>query len=279
MKKDYKRDLQLKILEIVKYIDKLCKKHNIEYYMIYGSTLGAIRHKGFIPWDDDFDIGMTYENYIKFIDVCDKELDTKKYFLQRPETEPNYYLSFMKLRDITTTLVEEANKDINITYGVYVDIFPIVGVPKNKIKRKLLEINRAFALSANTNIINNKFLAFVFKVILKIIGKRRILNICRKNCVKYSCNDYEDWNFIFDGDGMERNMTTKSIMGVPTRVEFEGLKLPVPEKYDEYLTHTYGDYMKIPSKEQIKKFEHTPYILDLDNSYKEYLELQKRGNK
>ena len=278
MKKDYKRDLQLKILEIVKYINELCKKHNIEYYMIYGSTLGAIRHKGFIPWDDDFDIGMTYENYIKFINVCDKELDTKKYFLQRPETEPNYYLSFMKLRDITTTLVEEANKDINITYGVYVDIFPIVGVPKNKIKRKILEINRAFALSANTNIINNKFLSGVFKIILKIVGKRRILNICRKNCVKYSCNDYEDWNFIFDGDGMERNMTTKSIMGVPTRVEFEGLKLPVPEKYDEYLIHIYGDYMKIPSKEQIKKFEHTPYVLDLEHSYKEYLELQKRGN-
>ena len=279
MKKDYKKDLQLKILEIVKYIDKLCKKHNIEYYIIYGSTLGAIRHKGFIPWDDDFDIGMTYENYLKFIEVCDNELDTKKYFLQRPETEPNYYLSFMKLRDITTTLIEQANKNMDITYGVYVDIFPIVGVPKNKIKRKILEINRAFALSANTNIINNKFLSGVFKIILKIVGKKRILDICRKNCVKYSCNDYEDWNCIFDGDGMEINMTTKSIMGTPTRVEFEDLELPIPEKYDEYLKHIYGDYMKLPSKKQIKEKEHTPYVLDLEHSYKEYLDIKKRGNK
>lgn len=276
MKKDYKRDLQLKVLEIAKYIDKICKKNNIDYYIIYGSALGAVRHTGFIPWDDDFDIGMTYENYQKFIDVCKKELDTKKYFLQTPETEKNYYLSFIKLRDITTTLVEEANKDKEITYGVYVDIFPLVGVPKNKIKRKLLEINRAFAISANTNIINNKYLYTIFKIILKIVGKKNILNICRKNCVKYSCNDYEDWCSIFDGDSIESNMTTKNIMGTPTRVPFEDTYLPIPEKYDEYLRNIYNNYMKIPSKKQIKEREHTPYILDLDHSYEEYLKLNKR---
>lgn len=276
MKKDYKRDLQLKVLEIAKYIDKICKKNNIDYYIIYGSALGAVRHKGFIPWDDDFDIGMTYENYLKFIDVCKKELDTKKYFLQTPETEKNYYLSFIKLRDITTTLVEEANKDKEITYGVYVDIFPLVGVPKNKIKRKLLEINRAFAISANTNIINNKYLYTIFKIILKIVGKKNILKICRRNCVKYSCDDYEDWCSIFDGDSIESNMTTKNIMGTPTRVPFEDTYLPIPEKYDEYLRNIYNDYMKIPSKKQIKEREHTPYILDLDHSYEEYLKLNKR---
>lgn len=77
---DYKRKLQLKILEIVKVIDKICIDNNIEYYLIYGSVLGAVRHKGFIPWDDDFDIGMTYENYIKFQEVCDEQLDNEKYF-------------------------------------------------------------------------------------------------------------------------------------------------------------------------------------------------------
>ena len=278
MKKDYKRDLQLKILEIIKYIDKLCKKHKIDYYLIYGSALGAVRHKGFIPWDDDLDVGMTYENYLKFIDVCKKELNTKTYFLQTPENEKNYYLSFAKMRDITTTLIEEANKDIDITYGVYVDIFPIVGVPKNKIKRKFLEINRAFALSVNLNVINNKLLYSIFKIILKIVGKERLLKICKKNCVKYSCNDYEDWCCIFDGDGMKCNMTTKTIMGKPTIVEFEDTKLPIPEEYDSYLTHLYNDYMKIPSKKQIKEKEHTPYIIDLKHSYKEYIKLKEEVN-
>ena len=275
MKKNYKRDLQLKVLEIAKNIDEICKKNNIDYYIIYGSALGAVRHKGFIPWDDDFDIGMTYENYQKFIKICEKELDKNKYFLQTPETEEKYYLSFAKLRDITTTLVEEANKDKEITYGVYVDIFPLVGVPKNKIRRKILEINRAFAISANTNIINNKYLYTIFKIILKIVGKEKLLNICRKNCVKYSCNDHEDWCSIFDGDSIKSNMTTKEIMGTPTRVPFEDTYLPIPEKYDEYLRNIYNDYMKIPSKKEIKQREHTPYILDLEHSYSEYLKLNK----
>lgn len=279
MKKDYKRDLQLKMLEMIKYIDELCKKYEIDYYLVYGSALGAVRHKGFIPWDDDMDIAMTYDNYVKFINVCEVELDKNKFFLQRPDNEKNYYLSFMKLRDITTTLIEVGNKDIDITYGVYIDIFPLVGVPKNKIKRNILAINRAFVLSANLNVINNKFLYNMFKVILKIIGRKKLLKICFKNCVKYSCNDYNDWCCIFDGDGMEVNMTTKDIMGKPTLVEFEDTKLPIPEKYDLYLKHIYGDYMKIPSDAQIKEKEHTPYIIDLNTPYIKYLEKRNNNDK
>jgi len=276
MSKDYKRKLQLKMLEMIKYIDNICRENKIEYYLLYGSALGAVRHKGFIPWDDDFDIGMTYENYKKFILVCDKCLDKKKYFLQSMDSDPNYYLSFMKIRDITTTLVEVDNKDKDIVYGVYIDIFPLVGVPSGKFKRKLLEINRAFALSANINVINNKVLYFIFRVFLLLVGKKNILNICMKNCVKYSCNDYDDWCSIFDGDGMTVNMTTKQIMGTPKLLDFEDTLLPVPENYDEYLKYFYGDYMKIPSKAQIKAKEHTPFIIDLDCSYYEYME-KKRG--
>ena len=273
---DYKRDLQLKILEITKYIDELCKENNIDYYIIYGSCLGAIRHKGFIPWDDDLDIGMTYENYLKFIDVCGKKLDKSKYFLQTLETDPNYYLSFAKIRDINTTLIEEKNKDIDIVNGVYVDIFPIVGVPKSKLKRKIWEINRAFALSSNINVINNKFLYFIFKIIKSIVGKKRLLKYCTRNCVKYSCNDYSDWCSVFDGDGVERNTTTSEIMGKPVYVEFEDTKLPIPKDYDEYLTRIYNNYMQIPTPEQIKAWEHTPYLLDLNHAYKKSRKLIKQ---
>ena len=271
------RNLQLKILEIVKYFDKLCRENDIEYYILYGSALGAVRHKGFIPWDDDFDLGMTYENYLKFVDVCKTKLDKKKYFLQTPESEENYYLSFAKLRDITTTLIEDFNKDKDVTYGVCIDIFPFVGVPNNKVKRFLLKINRAFVLSANINVINNKFLYFIFRIILKLVGKKRLIKICSKNCVKYSTNDYNTWSCIFDGDGFEIGLTTKEIMGKPKMVKFEDIKLPIPENYHEYLTHIYGDYMKVPSKKEIKAKEHTRFVLDLNHSYQEYLELNKKG--
>ena len=265
-----KRNLQLKILEMVKYLDSFCKENQIEYYIIYGSCLGAVRHKGFIPWDDDFDVGMTLENYNKFISLCKTKLDANKYFLQTLETEPNYYLSFAKLRDINTTLIEEGNKNIPITYGVYIDIFPIVGLPKGKLKRAILSINRAFALSANINVINNKFLYNIFRRILKIFGKKNILKYCSKQVKKYSCQDCEEWCSVFDRDGLKINSITKTIMGKPTYVPFEDIELPIPEKYDEYLKHIYGDYMKIPTPEQIKAHEHTAYILDLEHSYEEY---------
>ena len=271
LEKNYKRKLQLKILDIVKDIDKLCRENNIEYYILYGSALGAIRHKGFIPWDDDFDIGMTYDNYNKFLKLCEEKLDKEKYYVQTLEKEENYYLSFAKIRDITTTLIEEGNKDNNIVRSVYVDVFPLVGVPNSKLKERILKINRAFMLSANKNVINNKILRSIFNIILKLFGRKNILNYTTKRCFKYDCNNCDYWVSIADGDGYEQNKMKKEIYGKPRYIEFEDVKLPVPEDADIYLRSIYGNYMKIPSKEQIKAREHTPYFLDLNLPYKDYI--------
>lgn len=267
---EYKRNLQLKILEIVKDIDKICKENNIQYYIYYGSCLGAVRHKGFIPWDDDFDIALKYEDYNKFIKVCQEKLDAKKYFVQTLETDPNYYLSFAKIRNIQTTLIEENNKFENMVNGVNIDVFPIVGYPKGRIKQAIFKINRAFALSANRNVINNKFLCFIFKIILKILGKKNIIKYCTKQCIKYRCEDCEKIISVFDGDGIPINITSNKILGKPKYVKFEDTELPIPEDYDTYLKNVYGDYMKIPSQDEIDHKTHTPYILDLEHSYDEY---------
>lgn len=272
--KNYKRKLQLKILDIVKDIDKLCKENNIEYYILYGSALGAIRHKGFIPWDDDFDIGMTYDNYKKFLSICEKKLDKNKYYVQTYEKEKNYYLSFTKIRDITTTLIEESNKNIDIIRSVYVDVFPLVGVPNNKFKENILKINRSFMISANSNIINNKLLSGIFKVILKIFGREKILNYTTKRCFKYKVSESDYLVSVADGDGYTQNKFKKEVFGKPKYVPFEDTMLPVPEDADTYLKNTYGDYMKIPSKEQIKAREHTPYFLDFNLPYNEYKKRQ-----
>ena len=278
LEKNYKRKLQLKLLEMLKCIDKLCKENDIEYYLIYGSCLGAIRHNGFIPWDDDLDIGMTDINYKKFLKICEEKLDTKKYYIQTPEKEENYYLSFSKIRDITTTLVEEKNIDKDIVYGVYIDVFPLVGVPHNKIKRILLKINRAFMLSANINIINNKLLKKVFDLILKIVGRKKILKICTRNCFKYNSHNCDKVISVADGDGFEINIIDKKDLEKPKYVKFEDDLFPVPHNPDKYLTRIYGDYLKIPSDEEIKKREHTPYFLDLNLPQEEYKkQMKKKG--
>ena len=268
LEKDYKRKLQLRILDIVKDVDKICRENDIDYYILYGSALGAIRHQGFIPWDDDFDIGMTFDNYVKFLEICEKKLDKNKYYVQTPEKEKNYYLSFSKIRDIRTTLIEEGNENIDIVRSVYIDVFPLVGIPNNKIKERILKINRAFMLSANMNVINNKFLRCIFDIILKIFGRRKILKYTTKRCFKY--NDCEYWCSIADGDGYIQNKIKREIYGKPKYVKFEDIMLPVPENTDKYLKNIYGDYMKIPSEEQIKFREHTPYYLNFDLPYDEY---------
>lgn len=270
LEKDYKRKLQLRILDIVKDVDKICRENDIDYYILYGSALGAIRHQGFIPWDDDFDIGMTFDNYVKFLEICDKKLDKNKYYVQTPEKEKNYYLSFSKIRDIRTTLIEEGNENIDIVRSVYIDVFPLVGIPNNKIKERILKINRAFMLSANMNVINNKFLRCIFDIILKIFGRRKILKYTTKRCFKYNTNDCEYWCSIADGDGYIQNKIKREIYGKPKYVKFEDIMLPVPENTDKYLKNIYGDYMKIPSEEQIKFREHTPYYLNFDLPYDEY---------
>ena len=270
VEKDYKRKLQLRILDIVKDVDKICRENDIDYYILYGSALGAIRHQGVIPWDDDFDIGMTFDNYVKFLEICEKKLDKNKYYVQTPEKEKNYYLSFSKIRDIRTTLIEEGNENIDIVRSVYIDVFPLVGIPNNKIKERILKINRAFMLSANMNVINNKFLRCIFDIILKIFGRRKILKYTTKRCFKYNTNDCEYWCSIADGDGYIQNKIKREIYGKPKYVKFEDIMLPVPENTDKYLKNIYGDYMKIPSEEQIKFREHTPYYLNFDLPYDEY---------
>lgn len=270
LEKDYKRKLQLRILDIVKDVDKICRENDIDYYILYGSALGAIRHQGFIPWDDDFDIGMTFDNYVKFLEICEKKLDKNKYYVQTPEKEKNYYLSFSKIRDIRTTLIEEGNENIDIVRSVYIDVFPLFGIPNNKIKERILKINRAFMLSANMNVINNKFLRCIFDIILKIFGRRKILKYTTKRCFKYNTNDCEYWCSIADGDGYIQNKIKREIYGKPKYVKFEDIMLPVPENTDKYLKNIYGDYMKIPSEEQIKFREHTPYYLNFDLPYDEY---------
>ena len=264
-----KRKLQLKLLDMIKYIDKLCSENGIEYYLMYGSLLGSIRHKGFIPWDDDLDIGMTLDNYLKFINVCNERLDKDKYFLQTMDTEKNYYLSFAKIRDLNTTLVEEVNENLDVHRCVAVDVFPIVGYPNKSYQRKLFKISRAFMLSANINIINNKFLRTISKIIIKVIGKKNVLKISTNYCMKFDISKCEYLCSCFTGGNINKNVFKKEWFGKPVYREFEDIKLPTPSNSDKVLRTIYDDYMILPKEEERKSGGHSIVYLNLDeNIYK-----------
>ena len=123
-------------LEILIQIDRICKKHKIHYSLYAGTMLGAVRHKGFIPWDDDLDICMLRNDYNKFLKVWKKE-NTNGYILQNKDIEPNFTQSFSKIRKDHTTFIQAEWEQGKYHTGIFVDIFPIDRIPKKKIQRGL----------------------------------------------------------------------------------------------------------------------------------------------
>ena len=271
MENDYKKELQKKLLEMMVYLDQFCKENGIEYYIAGGNALGAVRHQGFIPWDDDFDIMMTMENYEKFTKACQTKLD-KKYSHQSIDTDPNYHLNFSKIRDNTTTFIEDGSKQRQLNnYGVYVDIFQISGVPEGKLARKMQNIYRTFAIACYIpHIIHNKAVSTMLQMLCKLLG-RRVQRFLRKKAEKYSCEQSKQWYTVYDAFPYHKCVAPKEYFGKPTYVPYENSKLPIPEKAHEYLTIMYGDYMQIPSPEEIKKMEHKPYVLDTKRPFTDYL--------
>ena len=125
------RKVQLTELEILEKIDEICKKNNINYFLIGGTLLGDVRHKGFIPWDDDIDIGMLREDYEKFINVCLKNGALgKDYYLHCNESDDDYFIPFIKVKKNNTTFAEKNIENINTHKGIFLDIFPYDNVPK-----------------------------------------------------------------------------------------------------------------------------------------------------
>lgn len=128
------KHLQDELLILLVELDRICNKHNIKYYLAYGTLLGAVRHKGFIPWDDDIDVQMLREDYERFCDVCNKELDKEIFFLQTQETDEFYNWVYGKLRLNKTSYIRAGQEHIQQKDGIFLDILPLDKISNNKYK-------------------------------------------------------------------------------------------------------------------------------------------------
>ncbi|MDE5947158.1 MAG: LicD family protein [Oscillospiraceae bacterium] len=280
MKKKYTtKEIQKYILSIIKDVDAFCRENNIEYYLMGGSALGAMRHRGFIPWDDDLDIFMTCENYEKFIQLFEnkasKDKRYQKYFLQKENTEEwALFLSRVCLNG-TTMVSDEFKFNMKQHHNVFIDIMCLYSAPENNISRwfqymaaQLLRVN-ALALSGFPN------KSIVKKIALKF-SKIIVNPVTRPMLIKY-VHKYEGKNTQFMGHyfGRARFKNTsfpRKYLGKPRYVPFEDTELPVFENVEEYLTARFGSkWMEMPSQETRDQYPVHGNFVDLDNDYVKYI--------
>lgn len=268
------RDVQDKILEVMKYIDGICRKNGIVYYIMGGTALGAIRHGGFIPWDDDLDIFMTPAEYAKFKVAMEKDGDTKFMIQEWRTTEK--YLEYAKVRMNGTTFIEESFKDRkDMHQGIYVDIMMLHKVPADneRIHKKVYYASKFVTLYALTqrNWKPKTSSQAMVVGLLKVLPCQMIAKWCYKQIYKY--DDMKDgfkWCYWITPAKFRSGLFEKSFFDEPVDVPFEDTVLYGSKHIKEYLKYRYGDYMKLPSKEQQEAAVHA-MIFDVDKDYTEYI--------
>ena len=247
------KKLQNTELEILKYFDDLCKKNKLDYYMAYGTLLGAVRHKGFIPWDDDVDLHMKGKDYLKLINLL-KDNKDKKYFFQSLETEKNYYLLWNKVRLNNTIFIEKGWEDNEIHKGISLDIFPLIEYPDNdkdkrkidwlfKITKLLIDCNMKYNKNYKSYGLSGKILFKIFRLIPQKIRNKKVI----KN-INFLCNYESDSEYYFTTDAGLGMKISKDIFEEKVTLIFESEKFVSPKKHHEYLECVYGDYMKLPDE-------------------------------
>lgn len=265
-------DLQDRLLKMISWLHNFCVKHEISYYISGGTLLGAVRHKGFIPWDDDIDIAIPRNEYMKIIDLLKKPIDG--YVIESPYSENKEFpYSFAKFYDTNTTLTENLRRPF--TRGVFIDIFPIDGLGNDlkkanknykKIKYKYANYISKVAFFDKKRKWYKNFLIAVNRLIpFKCINLNKMELKLEKLRQKYSYHDSSVVG-VLGIASQEKEIMAKEIYGTPTLYKFHNIELYGPEKYHEYLNLKYGDYTKLPPKQ--KQVIHETNGLNLNKGWK-----------
>lgn len=262
---------QARLTEMLVYFRDFCESHNLRFYLSMGSLLGAVRHKGFIPWDDDIDVQMPREDYEKLLEIWNKEADISKYVCEYTTADycANYPMAV--IRSVNTTCIYDHSVDLDICQGLKLDIEFLDGVPEGNYDRKINLLCASLLALLKTQRIPTHFptkIRIAAKILLTILPTKsirwKLSQICENRIRKYKFSDSKYVRYLGNP------VFPKHCFDDVVYMDFDGNRMPVPSGYDEILTRAYGDYMKCPPEEERYPGTNNLVYYDLDRSYKEF---------
>lgn len=269
------RKLQLIELEMLLELDRICRKHNIRYFLADGTVLGAVRHKGFIPWDDDLDTRMSRSEFEKFCKVCETELDTSRFFLQTDKTDPEYRWGYAKIRRKGTEYLRAGQEAIKCMTGVSIDIFVIDNVPDSRLAADVQQLIRRGCIKTLWSVVGvtedpvawkrglYHLLRHVPKQIpLGIIEKMGKWNNRKRTKYVWCIPFYRRDAFLHHNIFSMRGYAMAKWFDEVTEIEFEGFSFYVCKDYMKYMRTKYSNMWSFPPESQ--RMIHPPKSYNFD---------------
>jgi len=265
------RNLQLKSLDLMVRFKDFCDENKLKFFLCGGGCIGAIRHSGFIPWDDDLDVFMPRDDYEKL-----SNLKSENFSIVRTNNKVFSGQTFTVVSDDGSTLIKKEQLNLQIPRGVSIDVFPLDGCPKSRIKQNF-QMLYACLFSLYTARVPSKnhgwMIYFITKILLIIVpfGSLRycISSFCEKKMSRYKFSECNYVKELCAGPKYMKNVYKKEIFDSCVYKKFENVELPLPKGYDEYLKTAFGNYMEMPPENK-RVNSHDIVFLDLENSYKKY---------
>lgn len=263
---------QQALLRLLREFDRICGELGVSYLLFAGTLLGSVRHKGFIPWDDDLDILMLREDYEKFLSEAERLIDRDAFFLQKEFSE-HWPMFFSKLRLNGTACIEKYRpKDPLVHQGIYIDIFPCDDARESSLGKRLQFLASKVVIAKSLDRRGYE---------TKSLKKKLFMGACRllpmKPFLSFAKNGKkggELHSFFAAAHSYSKNLYPRELLQNTVMGEFEGGKYPIPADYDILLKTLYGDYNVLPSPEEREKKRHAIFV-DTENSYEKYLDLVK----
>lgn len=235
------------MLDMLLELDRICSQLNIPYTLFAGTLLGAVRHKGFIPWDDDLDVLMMRDDYNRFLEHAEETLDTKRFYLQK-EFSDHWPMHFSKLRKNNSTCIEKYHpKDKKIHQGIYIDIFPCDDAGMSAVTRMLQFMASKVVIAKaldKRGYDTDSVIKKLFIILCRIIPDKKMY------CFSIRKSKGSEYVHTFYGASkrLSKSVYPKSLFKARIPMEFEGHSFPVPAGYDKLLRIMYGDYLEIPDE-------------------------------